>query len=322
MESPAIEKQDRILLVDDDETILVLMQLYLEDVAEVVFASDGLTALKRAVENMPDLILLDANLPDISGLEVCRSLKSNPATAEIPVLFLTGRSDEAFEAEAFRAGASDYLLKPITPERVLMRVQVHLKLKNATDELRAQSLTDALTRIPNRRAFDNRLEQEWRRARRTAQDLAIVMLDIDHFKQVNDRFGHAAGDVCLQRVAEVLEQNCERAGDMVCRFGGEEFAILMASMNREALESNLGRLIKAIESIMFEADERQPMPGKITISAGAVLVYFSEEGMQQKGLMPISGMRAAIATADAQLYAAKDAGRNTFHFACGKFSPP
>src|ERR1700691_3034055 len=199
-----------ILLVDDDPGAIQLMGRILADVGKLRFATNGMDALRLARDSAPDLILLDAEMPGMSGFELLRMLKAESSLAEVPVIFITSHNEAGFEVSALDMGAADFIAKPLRSSRVLARVRSQLRVKHMADELRRTATTDALTGVANRRQFDVLLEREWLRGRRCGDPMSLLMIDVDHFKLYNDLYGHPKGDICLRHVAQVLESACRR----------------------------------------------------------------------------------------------------------------
>jgi PleD family two-component response regulator len=220
-------KRSKILLVDDDLGTIKLMSHMLTGIAEVQFATGGEDALSLIRDSPPALILLDAQMPGMTGFQVCETLKADVALAQIPVIFVTSRNEPAFEVAGFELGAVDFITKPVSPPLLVARVKTQLRLKQLSDELRHMATIDGLTNVANRRHFDDALNSEWMRLRRSGDPVSLLLIDVDHFKLFNDRYGHPAGDVCLQLVARALTQACLRPADLVARYGGEEFILLL-----------------------------------------------------------------------------------------------
>ncbi len=216
----------KILIVDDEPSVIQLMRKTLSGMGELRYATGGGDALALVAADPPDLILLDANMPGMDGFATCVALQRD--YQQIPVVFVTASSDFANEIRALEAGASDFITKPINPPVVRARVAMHLKLKAQNDLLQRLCNQDPLTGVANRRALDERLAAEWRRAARRQFPLSLLMIDIDYFKAYNDYYGHLAGDLCLGRVGQALAETVSRAEDLVARYGGEEFAALLA----------------------------------------------------------------------------------------------
>lgn len=294
-----LPEHPRLLVVDDQPiNIRTLYHIFRTD-HEVFMATGGAQALAFCRDTPPDLILLDVVMPGMDGLEVCRQLKANSATADIPVIFVTAQSDPMDETRALEAGGIDFITKPVTPAVVRARVKTHLTLKAQNDLLRALAFLDGLTGVANRRRFDEALQTEWRRCRRSHSPLALLMIDIDHFKRYNDRYGHQAGDACLQAVATALKNAFGRAHDLVARYGGEEFACLMPECDLPACSGKAEELRRAVAALAIpHADS--PTAGITTISVGVAAV--TPTG--------VDGADKLLATADAALYAAKSSGRN------------
>jgi two-component system cell cycle response regulator len=230
----------RLLVAEDDSEVRGLLRATFElQGLSVVEASDGESVIQLARELQPDLLLLDVHLGGDDGFELCRQLKADPATAGIPVIFLTGRHQVRDRVRGLQLGAVDYVGKPFEYEELLARVTAALRIKATQDALRARqqeletlASTDPLTGLFNRRFFDERIAQEVARARRYHHPLAFAMLDLDHFKQINDRYGHAAGDRALRLLADVVRTEL-RVPDVAVRWGGEEFLLILPETDRD-----------------------------------------------------------------------------------------
>ncbi len=230
-----MERRKQVVLVIDDSVLIRrLMAERLKDLnATIRIAADGGSGLEAARQHRPDLILLDLHLPDMGGFDVCRRLRDDPQTRDIPIIFLTGSDERDEKLQGFSLGAVDYVTKPFDAAELRARVGVHLKTRELLDRLAAQAGTDPLTGLPNRYAFRQSLEQTIVRARRDPKyHFCLLFLDLDRFKIVNDSLGHGVGDQLLIRVAELLKGVVRVAGrekhrDMVARMGGDEFIILL-----------------------------------------------------------------------------------------------
>lgn len=296
----AASKKQKILIVDDvPENIRVLIEALKDDYA-IVPAVNGATALKIAEETPhPDLILLDIRMPEMDGFEVIKQLKENDNTRYIPVIFVTAISEVTNEAMGFQLGAVDYITKPFHPHIVKARVKTHLELKRRGDILEMLSSIDSLTGVPNRRRFDEFLQSEWRRAIRNQTSISLIMIDIDFFKQYNDKYGHAAGDECLKRVAQTLSDSIHRSHDLLARFGGEEFSVVLPETDFTGALTLAEKMRKDVEEINI-LHEDSAVAHHLTISLGtatAVPSTDSESGSLMKN-------------ADNALYEAKKSGRN------------
>jgi diguanylate cyclase (GGDEF)-like protein len=304
-----------ILLVDDDPGAIRLMGQILADVGRLRFATNGAAALRQARAEAPDLILLDAEMPGMDGFDMCRTLKADPLLADVPVIFVTSHSAPEFELAGFELGAADFIAKPVSPPLVIARVRTQLRLKNLTDELRRVSAMDALTGVANRRRFDESLEREWTRTRRSATPLTLLMVDVDHFKLFNDTYGHPAGDDCLHRVAQAMTGTTKRPTDLVARYGGEEFALLLPATSRDGASRLAARVIDAVAALNI-AHSASPSASHVTVSIGIAcyddaspcwISPSSERRPPADRIAPDASM--LVRAADQALYAAKAGGR-------------
>lgn len=294
-----VSERASILIVDDEEINLELLKYTLASDYDIITATDGETAIQIAVEQQPDLVLLDIMMPGISGYEVCRQLKSNPATINIPIVFSTAKDSDEDEVLGLEMGAADYIHKPYKTALIKARISNQIELKQKNDLLEKLVRIDGLTEISNRRFFDESFEQEWRRAIRSGQSLALGLLDIDHFKQFNDNYGHAAGDKCLIQVAKCLEKQIRRSGDFVARYGGEEFVFLWLDADQEAAILLADKARKAISELNI-AHHYSSCAKQVTASFGLAVV--TPEAQWHK--------EALLQLADDNLYLAKERGRN------------
>ncbi len=288
-----------VLIVEDDATIQALLSIVLGGEWNVKTAADGKTALKLAAEHVPDIVLLDIGLPDLDGLEVCRQLKANPRLEQVPVIFLTARTSGEDEIEGLQAGGIDYITKPINPAVLKARIRNHLELKQNRDELVRLARTDGLTGLYNRRTFDDLLKREWRRLARTGEALAVIMMDVDHFKLYNDTYGHGGGDLCLQRVGRAAKSALQRPADILARYGGEEFVALLPETKLEGAIA-VAEAIRAAVALLEIPNTASITAPHITLSLGAGCAI----------PQPEQDPAELLATADKQLYVAKTEGRN------------
>jgi diguanylate cyclase (GGDEF)-like protein len=258
---------DNILLVDDDPATIQLLGRILSELGDLRFATNGEDALRLARESAPDLILLDAEMPGMSGFQVCEALKAEPALADVPVIFVTSHSKPAFEVAGFESGAADFIAKPVSAPLVRARVKTQLRIKRMADELRWIATIDVLTGVANRRSFDESLEREWYRGRRSGDPLALLMIDVDHFKSFNDRYGRLAGDACLRSVAQALVGASLRTADLVARYGGEEFVVLLPQTPRGGAEHVARNVLAAVEALGI-VHEASLTARHVTVSVG------------------------------------------------------
>lgn len=297
--SESLSERQTILIVDDDHAGLKVLRQAFIDHYRVLFATTGADALAMAQRERPDLIILDVVMPGLDGHAVLRQLKENELTAPIPVIFLTGRNQEADEKTGLQLGAVDYWTKPVKIDIARIRAHNHLELKRHRDLLARLALTDSLCDIPNRRSFDISLEREWRRGLRFVRPLSLVLIDVDKFKSYNDQYGHPAGDSCLRRVAEIIEHCLERPGDLVARYGGEEFACILPETDRDGATIIAEQLRRAVLDARIPHDH-SPAGGYVSISGGVATMTPSH------GRGPYS----LVDFTDKALYSAKKDGRN------------
>lgn len=292
-------KRAHILVVDDEPSSVEILTENLRAHYEVSTASNGQQAIKLCEGLEPDLVLLDIMMPGLDGYEVCRRLKSNPATSAIPVIFVTARFGVDDQIKGLEAGAIDFITKPAHELIVLGRVRAHVALKRQVDYMREQTLTDPLTGVANRRCFDERLDTEWRRCQRNRAPIALIMIDIDRFKQYNDSYGHVSGDRCLVQVSAAMKATGRRAADLFCRYGGEEFACLLPETGLEPALARAQELARSVERLRIACSSSRAAE-VVTVSCGAAALV-PDRDVQAEEL---------VRRADAMLYAAKFAGRN------------
>lgn len=299
----------QILLVDDTpENIDILKAILSREGYNISVALSGEVAIDIVSRSKPDLILMDVMMPGINGFEACEKIKSNESTKDIPVIFVTAKTEADDIVKAFDVGGVDYITKPYQYKEVLIRVKTHLetqaltkrntmliaKLQEANAELEKVSRTDPLTGLSNRRDVNEKIESEIIRADRSKKSFSLLLGDIDHFKTINDTFGHDAGDYILVEVAKLMTQATRRQ-DVVARWGGEEFLILLP-------ETSLEGSIKVAEDIRKKIEEKELIYDQkkiaITMSFGSCV---SEPEMT---------LNTLVKKADECLYKAKETGRN------------
>ncbi|KJU86112.1 response regulator receiver modulated diguanylate cyclase [Candidatus Magnetobacterium bavaricum] len=296
------DKKPSLLIVDDEPSNVRILNELLHADYDVRVAANGERALQIALsDNPPDIVLLDIMMPGIDGYKVCKRLKDDPVTCDIPVIFITSKVDEQDEIKGFEAGAVDYITKPFSPVVVDARVKTHVTLKIKSELLKNLSLIDGLTGIANRRRFDEYTETIWNYSIRESLPLSLIMIDIDHFKLYNDNYGHQSGDLCLIRVAGCLASSIRRKIDVVARYGGEEFACILPHTHLNGAMSvakNFHNEILALQipHIHSSADNC------ISISQGIATLIPSNYSCPE----------TLIKMADQALYKAKETGRNRF----------
>ncbi|MGF1542728.1 MAG: diguanylate cyclase domain-containing protein [Pleurocapsa sp.] len=320
--------QGDILVVDDKPENLLLLSVALTKKGyEVRKVVNGNLALLAAQAEPPDLVLLDINMPEMNGYQVCRQLKANSKTQDIPIIFITA-SDEAFDkVKAFNLGGSDYITKPFQIEEVRVRIENQLAICRLQQKLKAQNAKlekevryrqaietelleanrrlkilanlDGLTQVANRHRFDEYFAREWLRSQREKTELAIILCDVDYFKPYNDHFGHQAGDVCLQKVAQTLSRVIKRPADLVARYGGEEFAIILPQTPATTALEIAETIRQQIAQLNLE-HPASTVSDRVSLSLGVTSLQPSLQYTKEQ----------LLATADRALYQAKQQGRN------------
>ena len=315
-----------ILIVEDEKTLRLLARQALRGEGyQLQEASNGEECLEICSRRVPDLILLDAMMPGIDGFTCCRMLHQRLKNFCPPILMVTALDDEDSVELAFEMGVTEYITKPINWAVLRKRVYRLLKTRWALNELQQRyhkahelmqqlemanqklerlAAMDGLTQVANRRTFDERLQEEWNRARREGLPLSLILCDVDYFKKYNDYYGHQKGDYCLQKIAEVLQDSCQRAGDLVARYGGEEFGIILAGIDSE-------NACYVAQNIRYQLEAKgishlaNPDSKIVTLSLG-IATMIPQENAEPTDL---------LAQADRALYEAKKQGRDrAVHF--------
>ena len=297
---PAEAEMAEILVVDDTPTeCRFLAGILAAQGCRVRIAESGEIALREVSLLRPDLILLDVNMPDMDGFDVCRRLKEEVQYASIPIIFISAYDDTQHKVEAFNCGGIDYVTKPVRVAEIKARVRAHLEMKRAHDRLGFQAGHDPLTGLLNRSLLSDRLQQTISYAERYHSQVAVAYLDLDKFKEVNDRLGHKAGDSLLVEVARRL-QSCVRESDMVARLGGDEFVIVFYDQASEnAAMHSMQRILEHIaEPIVIDGYV-------LTTSCSIGFACYPQDGRDADALLK---------NADTAMYRAKELGRNNFQF--------
>lgn len=293
------KKEYSILIVDDEKVNLDILNHILRPEYTIYVAKNGESALRRAAADRPDLILLDVLMPDMSGFEVLEKLKSSKETHSIPVIFITGLTGIEDEERGLFLGAVDYITKPFHNSIVTARVRTHIQIVRQMRTIERIGMIDALTEIPNRRSFDQRMRAEWGRSAREKLPLSLLMIDIDFFKKYNDTYGHNQGDLALQTVSRAIVSGLKRQSDFACRMGGEEFAVLLPNTDINGALF-IGEAIRAsVEAAKIPMGSGVE-PTSCTVSVGAACTIPS----------PSDNMTELLERADSALYDAKRSGRN------------
>ena len=285
----------KVLIIDDSPEALLIAEARLaKENISIVCASGGQAGLEAARREKPDLVLLDIDMPDLSGIEVCKQIKSDADLCMIPVIFLSGAGSAEDKVRGLDVGAVDYISKPFDAFELRARVRAALRTKHLQDLLIEYAHIDPLTGLPNRRALMERLAQEWARIQRHGGRLSFIMVDIDRFKLVNDTYGHNIGDRVLQEVARVIQAEC-RQQDLPARYGGEEFGIVVPDETAQTAAQLAERCRRAIEQV------RVLVRGEVVRATASLGVADATGAASPEDL---------IKRADALLYRAKTAGRN------------
>ncbi len=294
-----MEPTPAILIIDDNPIVIRVLMSLVEGQATVYFAKHGEDGIKMAKKIQPAIILLDLEMPGMSGLDVCRALKADPDTHDCAILIVTSHDDETTEIAALEAGAVDFIAKPVNGPIVRARVRTHLTLQRQSSMLRDLAHLDGLTGLYNRRFFDRALETECRRHRRQDLSLGLAFIDIDHFKLYNDHYGHIMGDDALKLVAEALNSAARRPGEVVARYGGEEFAIIVPDATLEDMLRLGERLCESVRQLNID-HAHSTTASVVTISVGLTSRVPDNSNEPNQMLLAV----------DAALYKAKLNGRN------------
>ena len=289
-----------VLAIDDSPEIHQLLKFRLKNLdVELAHADCGVDGFDQALAVNPDLILLDVMMPDASGFDICRKLKTTTQTRNIPVIFLTGASDVDQKVLGFDVGAVDYIQKPFDSVELNTRVRAALQTKRFQDRLAQSAMIDGLTGLWNRAHFDQRIHEEVAAALRYDRPMSLIMMDVDKFKNLNDNHGHLFGDEVLQVVGDVL-QDSVRTSDWPCRYGGEEFGLILRETDLDGAIILAERIRKEIGSLQLH-NKAQLVP--VTSSFGVVssTLCMNPCDLSSKWM---------IGSADRALYAAKEGGRN------------
>ncbi|MBD9485068.1 PleD family two-component system response regulator [Pseudomonas sp. PDM14] len=316
------ERSVMVLLVDDQAMIgeAVRRSLATEHDIDFHFCSDPHEAIAVAENLRPTVILQDLVMPGMDGLILLAEYRATPALRDVPIIVLSTKDDPSVKSTAFAAGANDYLVKLPDSIELIARLRYHSRsyialqqrdeayraLRESQQQLLETNLTlqrlmnsDGLTKLSNRRHFDEYLEMEWRRAAREQSSVSLLMIDVDYFKSFNDTFGHVAGDDALRQVAETLRTSCSRSSDMAARYGGEEFAMVLPGTSAGGARLLAEKVRRAIEALKIPHD--QPRPGSLLSVSIGVATAIPAVGQDSLTLVEM---------ADQGLYQAKHNGRN------------
>lgn len=294
----------KVLIAEDNRDLRDIVARMVKTLGhEVMLVSTGKEALRYVHEHSPDIVLLDVMMPEMTGFEFCQALQTEEAGRDVHIIITSARDALEDKVKGLELGAADYLTKPFSLAELRARLQVgerivrHRKsIKEQKTQLEHLAREDMLTGLSNRRHFEERLQEEWQRALRYGHALTLLLCDIDHFKQVNDLYGHACGDAVLKEVGQTLLRN-SRASDVVARYGGEEFVVLLCEASPEQAMVAAERLRAAIKALSFHHPSGS---FRVTMSIGIA----SSESKDPEGPVRL------LAEADEALYAAKGLGRD------------
>lgn len=297
-------KKNLILIVDKHTESLRQLGELLKSLGDIVFATSGKAAHFMACHRKPDLVITKIDLGDISGLELCKRIKSHRESKECSVIVMAEAKYRDLELAALDAGCVDFIAAPFQPAVVQARVRTHIMLSRRQNLLQVLADRDGLTEVYNRRFFENQARVELKRHFRQQQALTLALLDIDHFKPYNDAYGHLQGDLCLREVAHAIGGGSRRPGEFVSRYGGEEFAVVLPNTNIQNAHKYGRWICHQVLSLAIPHGHSATVPF-ITISAGIATVI-PDAGTTLENL---------ITAADSALYLAKESGRNQFKVA-------
>jgi diguanylate cyclase (GGDEF)-like protein len=319
-----------ILIIDDlAENLGLLSEILKRAGYKVRRAIDGETGLMAAQTSLPNLILLDVKMEGMDGFEVCKKLKSDRLTADVPIIFLSAYGSVQEKIAAFGVGGLDFITKPFQAAEVIVRIENQLtlcrlqkelieknqqlekeindrqtaefELKQAYSALEKLAYLDGLTRVANRMYLDKFLHHEWNRAKREREALALILCDIDYFKNYNDTYGHLLGDRCLRQIARALSKAVQRSTDLVARYGGEEFCLVLSNTNLSGAIEIATAIQNRVRKLQIPHD-KSPISDRITLSLG-LATYIPH---------PKTSIKYLVQMADKALYQAKAAGKNQF----------
>jgi len=297
-----------ILLVEDSATLRHAMKAYITDAGHTpLIAESGEKALQMIEVTPIDLIIMDVEMPGLDGFETTRLIREWLNGHWIPIIFVTGKNDDASYTEGIEAGGDDYLIKPISAVILKAKIQAMVRitamrdqLSQLNNELEKLSQTDSLTQVYNRRAFNDIASKFWRVAMRRQSPVSVLMIDVDHFKLYNDHYGHPAGDKCLVAVSAAITQSLKRPDDTLGRYGGEEFVIILPDTDREGAALVAENILRNIEKLSIEHLKSS--------TAAVVSVSIGGASCMNTTCRCVDGL---VKQADQALYKSKQSGRNS-----------
>lgn len=293
------ERLPRLLIVDDEPVNVRVLAAILRNHGDCQFATGGVKALEMAAAHQPDLILLDVEMPDLDGYAVCERLKADPATRDIPVIFVTGRDQIADEERGLMLGAIDYISKPMSAPIIRTRVLNHLALARYRKKFEALKWQDGLTGLAKRPHFEARLTREWSRALHTSGAVGLALVEVDRFRAYNDTWGYMAGDRCLQGIARALTERFDDASGLVARFDADDFVVLLTGQRAADTQRIAGEIVQLVRGLELLADDGHTR-APVTVSVGAASLAPDRAHTAD----------ALVEAVEAALRRAKDAGRD------------
>jgi diguanylate cyclase (GGDEF)-like protein len=309
----AIRMEHNILLVDDDPGLIRVMARMLAGQGQFRFATTGEAALQLARDWQPDLMVLDAELPGMSGFQVCETMKADPVLRDVPIIFVTSHSDHDFEVKGLGLGAVDFIAKPVNEALVLARVKTQLRIKRLTDELRRNATKDRVTKLANQASFEETLSKEWARGLCTGTAISLLLIGLDHMDAYGERYGHQMVDKTLRSVSQALQDTCTHPAEFLARFDRTTFVMLLPGSDRESSEERSHAVLDAIERLGIE-HATSPLSGHVTATIG-MSVYDRASGCWVEplatdgvGELPECDAQALFRSAMGALKAARQAG--------------
>ncbi|WP_085444642.1 diguanylate cyclase domain-containing protein [Magnetofaba australis] len=258
-----------ILIVDDCRDNIQLLRSTLDGMCDFIVVHDGHEAVSACIAQQPDLILLDVMMPGLDGYQVISKLKMEPLTRQIPVIFLTAMDQVEHESVGLDMGAIDYITKPFNAELVRLRVRNQLELKRLRDFYRERSAVDGLTGVANLPRFEERLDQEARRAARAGEPLSLLTLDLDRFHAFNEAYGHLSGDDAIKRIAKALQEKLARPGDLVARCNGARFSCILPHTDARGARIIAAKLLECVAELNI-SHSGSDVANHLTVSIGGV----------------------------------------------------
>ena len=295
----------QVMVVDDSRTQRTIISQFLQELnCELIQCASGDAALITVSENVPDLIILDVEMPGLSGFDTCKAIRGFLQDTWVPIIYLTGRTDPEDIVEGLDAGGDTYITKPVNEEvlkaiaKAMLRLSdIQAQLLQANKELDEVAHFDVLTQIMNRRGYEDMLARLWKDHERRKSPISILLMDIDHFKKYNDGYGHIKGDECLRLVAQTLKKELKRPIDVIARYGGEEFVVILPGTDLNGAKLVGERFIDALK-IANIPHEFSDSASHVSVSIGAAEAQVDDSAA------------SLLQRADEALYQAKESGRN------------